>query len=68
MTFKEWLKDVAIRTIKTMAEAALGAGISTATTIGEIDWRIVGGTMLAAAVATVFFNISTMPFGGKKEN
>ena len=66
MSFKDWLKDVAIRTIKTMAESALGAGIATAQTIGDVNWSIVLGTVLVSAVATILINIKNMPFGGEE--
>lgn len=63
--FKNWIFDVAVRTIKTMAQAALGAGIGTAATMQEVNWSIVGSTVLISGIACIIFNISNLEI--KKE-
>lgn len=60
---KKWIKDTAIRTIKTAAQAALGV-IGTTAVIGDVDWITVGGTVAVAAVTCVLMNIANIPVEG----
>lgn len=54
---KEKIKDVAIRTVKTMAETAL-ATIGTAAFIEGVDWLAVLSATVLSGVCCVLFNIS----------
>lgn len=54
---KEKIKDVAIRTAKTMAETAL-ATIGTATFIEGVNWLAVLSATVLSGVCCVLFNIS----------
>lgn len=50
-------KAVAERAISTAAQAALGVLISVAS-VGAIDWRLVGSTVLIATLVSVLKNIA----------
>lgn len=54
---KEKIKDVAVRTAKTMAETAL-ATIGTATFIEGVNWLAVMSATALSGVCCVLFNIS----------
>ena len=57
---KEWLKDVAIRTIKTMAETALAVIGTNAVGITDVDWLGVGSAVLLSGIITILFNITNI--------
>lgn len=54
---KDWLKDVAIRTVKTMAQAALGV-IGASAMLSEVDWLVVASTVALAGISCVLMNIA----------
>lgn len=54
---KKWLRDVGIRTVKTMAETAIAVIGSNAVGITDVDWVGVGSAMLLSGVVTILFNI-----------
>lgn len=58
-TLKAWVKDTAIRTVKTAAEAAIGV-IGAATMINEVDWTMVVATVALSAVTTILVNLTTI--------
>lgn len=53
---KEWLKDVTLRTVKTMAETALGI-ISSSALLSQIDWKLVASSTAVAGLCTILLNI-----------
>lgn len=55
---KEFWKDTADRTIRTMAQTAIAA-CGTATVIKEVDWKGVAGTTLLAGILCVLTCIAT---------
>jgi hypothetical protein len=57
---KEWLKDVAIRTVKTMAETALAVIGTNTVGITEIDWLGVLSACALSGVVTILFNIKSI--------
>lgn len=57
---KEWLKDVGIRTIKTMAETAIGVIGTNAVGITDVDWIGVGSAMLLSGIVTILFNLKNI--------
>lgn len=57
---KKWLKDVAIRTVKTMAETAIAVIGTNAVGITDVDWVGVGSAMLLSGIVTIFFNIKNI--------
>ncbi len=58
---REWLKDVAIRVVKTMAETAIAVIGTNAVGITEVDWLGVGSAMLLSGIVTIFLNIQSLP-------
>ncbi len=59
---KEWLKDVAIRTIKTMAETAIGL-IGAQTLITEVNWIEIASAVALSGIVTILINIRSIPEG-----
>ena len=57
---KNWLKNVGIRTIKTMAETAIAVIGTNAVGITEVDWLGVGSAVLLSGVITILFNIKSI--------
>ena len=60
---KKWVKDVGIRTIKTVAETAIAVIGTNAVGITDVDWVGVGSAMLLSGVVTILFNIKSLPEG-----
>lgn len=58
---KQWLKNVGIRTIKTMAETAIAVIGTNTIGITEVDWLGVGSAVLLSGVITILFNIKSIP-------
>lgn len=54
---KKWTKSVAIRTVKTMAQAAIGVIGSTAL-FQEVNWHVVVSTVALAGLTCILMNIS----------
>lgn len=57
---KKWWKAATIRAIKTAAQAAIGA-IGAATVFSEVDWRVVGGTVLLAVIMSYLTSLAGLP-------
>lgn len=57
---KNWLKDVGIRTIKTMAETAIGVIGTNAVGITDVDWLGVGSAVLLSGIVTILINIKNI--------
>ena len=58
---KQWLKNVGIRTIKTMAETAIAVIGTNSVGITEVDWLGVGSAVLLSGVVSILFNIKSIP-------
>lgn len=59
MTIK-WFKAAAIRAIKTAAQTAIGV-IGASTVFTDVDWRIVGGTVLLATITSFLTSLAGLP-------
>ena len=57
----KFLKKVAIRTVKTMAETAIAVIGTNAVGITDVDWVGVGSAVLLSGVVTILFNIKSIP-------
>lgn len=57
----EFVKKVAIRTVKTMAETAIAVIGTNAVGITDVDWVGVGSAVLLSGVVTILFNIKSIP-------
>lgn len=57
----KFLKKVAIRTVKTMAETAIAVIGTNAVGITDVNWIGVGSAVLLSGVVTILFNIKSIP-------
>lgn len=54
---EKWLKKVGIKTIKTMAQTAVGV-IGSSALITDVNWQVVASTVALSGVMCVLMNIS----------
>lgn len=59
--FVEWLKIVAIKTVKTMAETAIAVIGTNAAGITDVEWLGVLSAVALSGVVTILFNIKSIP-------
>lgn len=59
--FVEWLKIVAIKTVKTMAETAIAVIGTNAVGITDVEWLGVLSAVALSGVVTILFNIKSIP-------
>lgn len=59
MTIK-WLKAATVRAIKTAAQTAIGV-IGASTVFTDVDWRVVGGTVLLATITSFLTSLAGLP-------
>jgi hypothetical protein len=59
-TICDWARAAAVRAVKTAAQAAIAA-IGATTTMGGVDWAVVGSTALLAAVLSVLTSLAGIP-------
>ena len=64
---KKWLAAATIRAVRTAAQAAIGA-IGAATVFAEVDWKVVGGTVLLATILSYLTSLAGLPEVGEDEN
>lgn len=57
---KLWIKAASMRALKTAAQTAL-ATIGATTLVSEVDWIVVGSTVLLATVASYLTSIAGLP-------
>ena len=57
---KAWAKAAAVRAVKTAAQSAIAA-IGATTTMGGVDWAIVGSTALLSAIVSVLTSLAGLP-------
>ena len=56
----KWLKAAGVRAIKTVAQTVI-ATIGASTTMGEVNWVMVGSTSLLAGVVSILTSIAGIP-------
>ena len=59
--FFEWLKMVAIKTVKTMAETSIAVIGTNAVGITDVEWLGVLSAVALSGVVTILFNIKSIP-------
>lgn len=56
----KWVKATVVRTVKTMAQAAIGVIGSTAI-VTEVNWTVVGGTVALSGIVCILTSIAGLP-------
>lgn len=54
---KEWVRRVAIKTVKTMAQTAVGI-IGSSAVLDAVDWTVVLSSVLLSGIVCILMNIS----------
>ena len=62
---KKWLKEVSIKTVKTMAETALAVIGTNTVGITEVDWLGLLSACALSGVVTILFNIKSIKVEGE---
>jgi hypothetical protein len=62
---KKWLKEVSIKTVKTMAETALAVIGTNTVGITEVDWLGLLSACALSGVVTILFNIKSIKVQGE---
>ncbi|HIZ65721.1 MAG TPA: holin [Candidatus Blautia pullicola] len=57
---REWMKKTAVRTIKTMAQSAIGV-IGGCAMVSEVNWAVVGSSAVLAGVVCVLTSLAGLP-------
>lgn len=57
---KAWAKAAAVRAVKTASQSAIAA-IGATTTMGGVDWAVVGSTALLAAILSALTSVAGIP-------
>ena len=57
---KKWIKAAGVRAIKTMSQTAV-AMIPAATTITQVDWITVAGTVALAGALSILTSVAGLP-------
>ena len=56
----KWFKAAGVRAIKTVAQTAI-ATIGASTTMGEVNWVMVGSASLLAGVVSILTSVAGIP-------
>lgn len=56
---KEWIKETALKTVKTMAQTAL-ATLTTVTLITEVDWLVIASAVGLSGIICVLMNVGNI--------
>lgn len=58
--WKQWAKAAGMRAVKTMAQAGIAA-IGSAAIISEINWPVVGSTVVVAGILSLLTSVAGLP-------
>lgn len=56
----KWFKAAGVRAIKTAAQTAIGV-IGATAVFNEVDWYVVGGTVLLATITSLLTSLAGLP-------
>lgn len=57
---KNWIKAATVRAVKTAAQTAI-AVIGTTAVFSDVDWLVVGGTVLLATIMSFLTSVAGLP-------
>jgi hypothetical protein len=57
---KKWLKAAGVRAFKTVMQTA-AATLTTATLMGEVDWKVLASTSVLAGLASLVTSLAGLP-------
>lgn len=60
MNIKEWARAAGIRALKTICQTAV-ASIGVSSTMGDVNWGIVGSTALLAGIISILTSVAGLP-------
>lgn len=60
MNWKKWSRAAAIRCVKTIAQAAIGA-IGTAAVMADINWKYIASASILAGVLSLLTSLAGLP-------
>lgn len=55
---KKKITDILIRTVKTMAQSAIGAIGTSAVLVSDVDWKVVLSTVCLSGIVCILMNIA----------
>jgi hypothetical protein len=55
-----WIKAATIRALKTAAQTAIGS-IGATAVLAQVDWAVVGGTVLLSAILSYLTSVAGLP-------
>lgn len=58
--WEQWIKAAGMRAIKTMAQAGIAA-FGSAAIISEVNWPVVGSTMVVAGILSLLTSVAGLP-------
>lgn len=59
---KEWMKKVGIKTIRTMAQTAIGV-IGSSVVLSDVDWKVVASSVVLSGIVCILMNVSQIEEG-----
>lgn len=57
---KRWVKCMAVRAVKTVAQSALGV-IGASAVLSQVDWAVVASTAALAGIVSMLMSIAGLP-------
>lgn len=60
MNFKNWIKAAGVRSLRTVAQAAVAA-IGSSAAMGDVNWVLVGSTALLAGILSLLTSVAGLP-------
>lgn len=59
---KEWMKKVGIKTVRTMAQTAIGV-IGSSVVLSDVDWKVVASSVVLSGIVCILMNVSQIEEG-----
>lgn len=59
---KEWMKKVGIKTVRTMAQTAIGV-IGSSVVLSDVDWKVAVSSVVLSGIVCILMNVSQIEEG-----